>query len=299
MENKTSSAGEQAGENLVFIVGSPRSGTTWLQRLLATHPQVQTGQESRVFFYIASQFKMWRQDLASAEVIGRGGTGLACYLNEAEFLAIQRKYLAALLAPMLQGLQPGQIFLEKTPGHAFFIPEIAQLLPAAKIIHLVRDPRDVVASLLAAAKGWGKSWAPRDVKMALQEWRWHVEAVHKAAPQLAPGQFLEICYEDLVAAPASQLRAVSDFLNLAWQDEKMAAAIAANTAGELRQGRGTQIPIYGVLGKAANSVVTEPKNFVRKAQPGSWRQDLTWLERRQLKYYLRRLGREEARFVQK
>ena len=299
MENETSSTGGRAGENLVFIVGSPRSGTTWLQRLLATHPQVQTGQESRVFFYIASQFQMWRQDLASAEVIGRGGTGLACYLNEAEFLAIQRKYLASLLAPMLQGLQPGQIFLEKTPGHALFITEIVQLLPAAKIIHLVRDPRDVVASLLAAAKGWGKSWAPRDVKMALQEWRWHVEAVHKAAPRLAAGQFWEVCYEDLVDNPARQLRLAADFLHLPWQDEEIAAAIAANTAGELRHGRGTQIPIYGVLGKDANSVVAEPKDFVRKAQPGSWRQDLTWLERRQLKYYLRRLGPPEARFVRK
>lgn len=42
------------GENIVFIVGSPRSGTTWLQRLLATHPQIKTGQESRIFEYVGA-----------------------------------------------------------------------------------------------------------------------------------------------------------------------------------------------------------------------------------------------------
>ena len=124
--------GNLAGTNLAFIVGCPRSGTTWLQRLLAAHPQIKTGQESQLFDYVGPQLRAWKKNLNSG-ADGRGGTGLACYLDEREFLAILKKYLGLLLAPMLKGLQPGQIFLEKTPGHALFVPEIAELLPQAKM----------------------------------------------------------------------------------------------------------------------------------------------------------------------
>jgi hypothetical protein len=296
---ENNNGGEWTGDNLVFIVGSPRSGTTWLQRLLATHPRVQTGQESRLFNYLGSQLRLWREDLASATVIGRSGTGLACYLTEAEFFAIQKKYLAALLKPMLRHLQPGQIFLEKTPDHALFVPEIVQLLPAAKIIHIVRDPHDVVASLLAASRTWGANWAPRKVKHALRVWHQHVDQARQAGAQLPPEQFLEIGYEDMVASPENRLRAIADFLRLAWSDADIAAAVKANAAGELRQGKGTPIPIRGALAKAPNAVVQEPKDFVRKARPGSWRQDLTWLERWQLARHLRRLERKFPGTVKK
>ena len=299
MEKSNNHGGEWTGDNLVFIVGSPRSGTTWLQRLLATHPRVQTGQESRLFNYLAPPLRLWREDMASATVIGRSGTGMACYLTEEEFFAIQKKYLALLLEPMFRHLQPGQIFLEKTPGHAQFIPEIVQLLPAAKIIHIIRDPRDVVASMLAASKTWGRGWAPRGVKRALWVWYQHMDQARKAGAQLSPAQFMEIGYEDLVASPETRLRAVMNFLQLDWTEAEIAAAVKANAAGELRQGKGTQIPIRGALAKEPNSVVQEPKDFVRKAKPGSWQQDLTWMERWKLNRYLRNLEKSFPGSVKK
>jgi len=276
------------GENLLFIVGCPRSGTTWLQRLLAAHPQIKTGQESRLFEYIGAQFQLWRQDMASVAVIGRGGTGLACYLNEDEFVAIQKEYVASILRPMLKSLAPGQIFLEKTPAHALFIPEIVQLLPASKIIHLMRDPRDVTASLLAAAKGWGRPWAARDVKSAVEVWRRHVGAAQTAGGKIGAGQYLEIHYEDLVADTAGCLRQITGFASVSWPEAEMARAIEANSASELKQGKGTPIPIHGEHGRQPNSVVQEPKDFVRKARPGTWREDLTLRERWQLARILRK-----------
>lgn len=287
------------GENLVFIVGSPRSGTTWLQRMLASHPQVKTGQESRLFQYLGPQLRLWQEDMNAAKVSGHRGAGLVCYLNEAEFFAIQRTQLDAILTHMLKEVQPGQIFLEKTPSHALFIPEIRQWLPAAKIIHLVRDPRDVVASLLAAGKSWGNYWAPRKVKRAVRIWREHVGAAQTEGKRLPPGQFLEIHYEDLFADPARWLRAAADFLHLAWPEEELQAAVAANSAGELRQGKGTQIPIRGVLGQQPDSVVQEPRGFVRKAQPGTWKQDLSLLERWKIWYHLRRFKSVGQRPVKK
>lgn len=287
--------GGLTGENLVFIVGCPRSGTTWLQRLLATHPQIQTGQESRLFEYVGPQCRLWRQDVAST---GRGGTGLACYLTEPEFLTAQKNHLASLLAYLLKDVAPGQIFLEKTPAHALFVPEIHALLPAAKIIHLVRDPRDTVASLLAAGKGWGQDWAPRSAHRAARMWRKHVGQARAAGAVLPPGQFLEVRYENLVEDPNRWLVEISRFLNLAWSDPEIISAVAANSAGELRSGKGTPIPLHGEHGKATNrSSVQDPKDFVRKARPGSWREDLTWLDRGQI--WLALLGFKDVLPVKK
>jgi hypothetical protein len=286
------------GGNLLFIIGSPRSGTTWLQRLLATHPRIKTGQESRVFEYVGSQFQQWQRDIKSA-AYGRGGLGMACYLDEAEFLSIQRKYLHLLLAPMIKDLQPGQIFLEKNPSHALFVPEIARLLPGARLIHMVRDPRDVTASILAAANGWGSHWAPRKATRCIRWWWEHVKGAEQAATLLAPDQFLEVRYEDLHRDPASMLANISRFLKLPWADSEIAEAIKTNTAKELRQGNGTPIPIHGEHGKNGQHTVRDPKGFVRMAQVDSWRRDLTWRQRFQVWRALREIGPGWKRYANK
>src|ERR687886_1771642 len=104
------------GDSLVCIVGCPRSGTTWLQRLLAGHPSVRTGQESDVFdIYVGPQLRAWRRELDPASS-GRGGVGLACYFDDDRFVRALRRYASELMEPMLGGLGPGEIFLEKTPS---------------------------------------------------------------------------------------------------------------------------------------------------------------------------------------
>src|SRR5262245_18200586 len=88
---------DYTGHNLVFIVGSPRSGTTWLQRLLAAHAAIRTGQESKLFgSYIIAQLRAWRweesREADPKTATGRGGTGLSCYMREEEFLASLKEY---------------------------------------------------------------------------------------------------------------------------------------------------------------------------------------------------------------
>src|SRR6185437_13587512 len=103
---------DYTGENLVFVVGCPRSGTTWVQRLLATHPCVRTGQESDLFdIYVGPQLRAWQLELT--------------------------EYLLRLLAPMIAELKPGELFVEKTPSHILYLPEIHKLLPAARFVNVL------------------------------------------------------------------------------------------------------------------------------------------------------------------
>lgn len=285
MDNKLS----YTGYNLVFIVGCPRSGTTWLQRLMACHPKINTSQESNLLYsYIGPQLRVWRRELDSV-ASGRGGIGLACYFSEEEFLVILREYMIKLLQPMVGQLQAGEFFLEKTPLHALYLPEIIELLPESHIIHILRDPRDVVASLLAASKSWGKNWAPKDAVAAGRMWAKLIRVVRKTQRSIPSGQFLEVCYEDLVANPLNVLDKIRSYLGIEWSKAEMLEAIAANSADIAKSGNGTKISIKGEFALTSGDFVKEPDGFIRKARPGTWQEDLNLQDKLRLWRSLRGL----------
>jgi hypothetical protein len=272
--------GTELGSNLVFIVGAPRSGTTWVQRLLAAHPRVRTGQESKLFrSYISPQMAAWRWEAEREQhphtATGRGGTGLSCYLTEEQFLPLLRGYTQRLLDAMTPGLGPGDLFVEKTPAHALCLPEIRLLLPEARIIHILRDGRDVVASLLAAQRSWGAGWAPHAASSAAATWALFVRAVRDNA--CAPTHFREIRYEQLASEPEGTLRDLLGFLDLESDEGQIAAAVRANAADEVRSGRGTAIQLGGRF--ADTGTVRDPPEFIRRALAGGWRHDLTPFEK--------------------
>ncbi|HET8654391.1 MAG TPA: sulfotransferase [Longimicrobiaceae bacterium] len=267
------------GENLVFIVGAPRSGTTWLQRLLASHPRVRTGQESNLFCgYIGRLLQRWQREIgseASAETAtGRGGIGLPCYFTEEQYFALVKDHLFRLLDVITEGLQAGELFVEKSPDHARYVPEIKRLLPRSRIIHLIRDPRDVVASLLAASDGWGKAWAPKTPAAAAMMWVTSVRAACEAGRALGPDEYLEIRYEQLLSDPEATLAHAARFLGLAWDPAAVAEAVEANRPSALRQGGGTPIPVRGEFGRQGTGTAMDPPEFVRKARQGGWREQL-------------------------
>jgi hypothetical protein len=267
------------GANLVFVVGCPRSGTTWVQRLLASHPSVRTGQESDLFdIYVGPQLQAWRRELEITSS-GRGGVGLGCYFRESEFLAILKRYTLELLRPMTDQLDAGDLFVEKTPSHALYIPEIVTLLPRARFVHVLRDARDTVASLLSASRSWGRTWAPGTARQATAMWVQHVEAARWARGHLSMDQFFEVRYEALHENTPRQLRRLVDWIGLDWSEADLMQAVAANLPESARRGQGTAIPMGGAFGEVSGSVVKEPIGFVRKAQAGTWRDDLSMVER--------------------
>src|SRR5215831_18017071 len=227
------------GGNLVFVVGCPRSGTTWVQRLLASHPNVRTGQESDVFdIYVGPQLQAWRRELEITSS-GRGGVGLGCYFREDEFLPILKRYALDLLRPMTDQLGEGDVFVEKTPSHVLYIPEILALFPKARFVHVLRDARDTVASLLSASRSWGRSWAPRSARQATGMWVQHVEAARRARAHLGSGQFFEVRYEELHDNTPRQLRRLVDWLQLDWSEADLMHAVTANQPEAARGGGGT------------------------------------------------------------
>lgn len=269
------------GDNLVLIVGCPRSGTTWLQKLLFAHPKVKSGRESHVFHYVAPQLERWRKLLEGDH------EGLACHLTDEAFVRKTRAYLRSLLEPMVGGLAADELFLEKTPQHFRFLPQIFELLPRVKVIYVRRDPRDVVASLLAASRSWGKTWAPGDARAAATMWLRSMEMLEWAKSHAEPSQLLEVAYEGLFASPEAELRRCADFLKLEWTDAEVRHAIDSNRANTEKPAE-ERLPVKGEMAKRV-TVYQEPAGKTRRAHPGGWREDLRLQEKLAVYLLLRKM----------
>ncbi|MBI2997210.1 MAG: sulfotransferase [Deltaproteobacteria bacterium] len=213
---------------------------------------------------------------------GRGGVGLPCYFDQQDFLSVLKSYMLQLLSPMISRLKPGEFFLEKTPEHGMFIPEIKELLPECRIIHILRDGRDVVASILAASRTWGSSWAPRNARGAALMWVERVQTTRDAARKLSEREFCEVTYEELWASTDRVLKRLSEFLGITWSDAEIRDAIDANRSDVTKAGGGTPVPIYGEVAKRTGPVAREPEEFVHRGMPGGWKKDLSLREKFQV-----------------
>ncbi|MGH9561821.1 MAG: sulfotransferase family protein [Terracidiphilus sp.] len=266
---------EYDGHNLVFVAGCARSGTTWFQRILASHPKIRTGPESHLFdHHIGPQLIAWD---SSGDPTKPRAAGLSCYFSREEFRSILKSNLVQLLNPMVQNLSPGEVFLEKTPDNALYLPQIFELLPRARVIYVLRDARDVVSSL-TAPESWLFNWAPSNARMAAEFWVRRIKAVRDAMPSIPAGQFHQIRYEALLDSPVEVMRGTADFLGLDWSLADIEKAVEANRADQARKTGGTPIPVYGDRAERSGPVLVEPKGFIRRAKSGAWKKDLSLVQ---------------------
>jgi hypothetical protein len=263
---------EPVVESPVLIVGAPRSGTTWLQRLLLADPRIAGGQESHFFTaFVPLLLGIDSQPRGSRPV------GLSSYWTRDDFAREVRRLWRLTMWHTVAESPRASLLLEKTPGHAFYVPEIATLLPRARFIHLVRDSRAVVASLLAAGRSpWGRTWAPRSTRDAARRWRSLAGRAHRAGLGLPPQRFLTVRYEGLRERTFEEMSRIYGWLGLDAASEALHRAIEENRFGRQAQRRGDPIPLRGEL---AGADPREPEGFFRHGESDRWRRDLHWHQR--------------------
>ena len=146
------------GENLVFVVGPPRSGTTWLLNLLAAHPDVVAATVDNLGVRI-NEHKTLETNV---------------FNENRPFTDAQIKWKFHLLSQR----EPGKVIVEKTPVHLLYLNRIRRVFPKAAIVVTERDGRDVVASLVHVGRDRSAWWegAPDTVEEAAELWRTYAEA---------------------------------------------------------------------------------------------------------------------------
>ena len=209
----------------VVIGGCGSSGTTLLRKMLDRHPEVSCGDESTVFLkrmssagdiaqrygFEPAQVEAWRRE--------------SC--TRAEFI---ERFQAACLARSGK-----RVWAEKTPENIRAFPWAARQFPQARLVHVIRDGRDVACSLRQAAwmplekmTGGAARSSPEALDACVRYWA--ERARFGRALRDRPGYF-EIRYEDLVYDPRAAMGGLLRFLGLDW-DERVLQASASSTARE-------------------------------------------------------------------
>lgn len=221
----------------IFIVGMPRSGTTLIEQILASHPDVRAVGESTAFDAAA-------RSLLGAITVPLNYTAHAGDLAKAaERIGVD--YLDRL-APLLEGRTRSA---DKLPGNFLNIGIIHMAFPGARIVHASRDPVDTCVSCYSKLFREWQNFAydltdlgryARDYLGLMAHWK----------TVLPEGRILDVAYEDVIADLEGQARRLLAYCGLSWNDDvlefyRTQRPIATASALQVRQ------PIYASALKRA------------------------------------------------
>jgi hypothetical protein len=206
-----------------FVLGAARSGTTMLRLMLNHHSRLAIPFESHFLRQILAEFPSDRlldaRDAGRiAELVTTERNFRSWHLDAGDVRRELRRRSPALLRDFVDALYRMEIapsgkprWGDKTPMYYLCWRQVMGLFPDSRLIHIIRDGRDVNLSLERV--GWH---GPTDLHRA-RYWQERVEMAHAAARELGPERNLIVRYEDLVLDARATLELVCDFLREAFE----------------------------------------------------------------------------------
>lgn len=212
----------------IFVVGNPRSGTTLLAALLGRNPAIAALPETH-FFRILGPAMEVLPPLEARELVERLAGMPRLRQLDVRWAEVARRLDAAgartppaVLRAVLESYAADRDkpwVLEKTPVHLRYLRDIAQAYPQARIVWIVRHPGGSLNSLRKLA------WSSNRLVLLALLWNRNVNAAFGQLRGLE-ARVYRLCYEDLMAAPATTMQHLHDWLGVPFDPTQLDAASA-------------------------------------------------------------------------
>lgn len=216
---------------ILFIVGFPRSGTTLTSMLCNGHSMLSIPPETHYFdkFRPKAERRGFRRSTPAFDEFVRffyDSEEVAAFgFSESQLQDLRRmvsmadeRSHRAVLWPLLFSYArahgktvPG----EKTPVHARYVDVIAKEFPNARVLHVTRDPRDIVLSLRKV------SWQRGNLVQHVREWAHGVREMERHR-ELLGDRYAVIRYEDLLLDPTAVATAICEFIGVPFEEGMLA-----------------------------------------------------------------------------
>lgn len=226
--------GETAADAPIFIVGMPRTGTTLVDRILSSHPGVESAGELQAMPLAVKKVAGTRtQTVLDPDTIAAAAGG--------DMAEISRDYLQRASH---HRRDPGLRFTDKFPGNFQYLGFIARALPMARVICLRRHPMDTVLSNFRNLFAVGSRYYDYSYDLLdIAAYYVRFDRLMGVWREALAGRLIEVRYEDLVADQESETRRMLAHCGLDWADACLSfhtnsAPVSTPSAAQVRQ------PIY-------------------------------------------------------
>ncbi|MGA7807194.1 tetratricopeptide repeat-containing sulfotransferase family protein [Bradyrhizobium sp.] len=209
-------SGEACPSDLpVFVVGMPRSGTTLVEQILASHSKVHGAGEIETLRHAVENFRT-KNDIAMEfpEMVPA--------LSQGDLRDFGADYVALTRSATRVAGSAVERIINKLPGNFELVGLIHLALPNARIIHVRRDAVDTCFSCFSLLFAHGHQPFTYDLGELGRYYRGYETLMQHWRSVLAPGMMLDIRYEDIVADLEKQARAIVDYCGLAWEERCLA-----------------------------------------------------------------------------
>ncbi len=251
-----------------FVTGAPKSGTTWLGKLLDAHPEISCKGEACIHFFGKALIAAANSynELLERRLANVSASNAFSPMKEAEVMALYRAFVEARMALIVDPAKTGLRFVgEKDPLHGPNFPVLKKLFPEAKYLNIIRDGRGVLVSAWHHNKrqnhpDFRHATFDRFLDDTAQNWSGMVRRSRATGPDLGAG-YLELRYEALVADTGPTFQRVLAHLGAEASDATVQACVEAASFERLTKGR--------------SQGQEDASSFFRKGDPTDWRNHMS------------------------